>query len=528
MLGNAKNGRRISGPIVRIAEIGIALGIAIMILSVSISTGFQAEVRNKVIGFEAHYQITEQSFENSYESRPIQIDNHILKSIDSIPEFSHAQTFAIKPAILQSKTDQAHQHEIAGIVVKGIDENFDYQFIQENLVSGKCFQIGKKLNDSILISKSLCNKLGLQLHDKVSTFFVQKKGPKQRKFVVGGIFETSLTEFDQKFIFCDIGQLQQLNNWGIRLSISFGDSLIDSQLKSSVKAFGGDGSHLYSINGGPFYSQSDFMLPINSTRQISIVASDFEFTKDDQHMVSVPDTLILTIDSVLVNNEEGKINLTRTANSNGILSFAGDRTKFNITITQSGFSRRQYIGGYEVFIKDFDQLQTAEKKLEHIAYPFLEVQNITATYPEIFGWLNMLDTNVYIIIALMVIVGIINMISALLILILERTNMIGVLKVLGSSNWTVRKVFVYQGAYLVGRGLLWGNIAAGVIIWIQNQFHLLTLPREGYYLDIVPMYAPIGHFLAVNLGAFVACSLALILPSYLVTKITPIKVIKMD
>ena len=193
------------------------------------------------------------------------------------------------------------------------------------------------------------------------------------------------------------------------------------------------------------------------------------------------------------------------------------------------------ISGYEIFIDDFDDLAYIEHQVKGItASSFsadgasLKVRNIVRKYPQIFSWLDMLDLNVWIILSLMILVAGFNMVSGLLIIILEKTNMIGILKALGTPNWSIRKIFLYQSSMLIGKGMLWGNVIGISICLLQYWFEIIPLDPANYYVDTVPINLNISHLILLNIGSLIATVSMLLIPSYLITKITPAKAIKFD
>lgn len=188
----------------------------------------------------------------------------------------------------------------------------------------------------------------------------------------------------------------------------------------------------------------------------------------------------------------------------------------------------QQVGLFEVFIKDFDQMDSVgEYVYNHIPTTY-DSQTIAQKYPTIFEWFHTFDLNIFIIIAIMVIVGGVNMITAILVLILERTPMIGTLKALGATNWNIRKIFLYNAAYLIGLGLFWGNLIGLSLLCIQYYFAPLKLDPTVYYVTEVPIYLHMGYIIALNVGILITCLLMLLVPSYIVSRISPIKAIKFE
>lgn len=540
ILKGTKDDGRFSRPIVLFATIGIALGIIVMMLSISIVTGFQSEIRNKVIGFGSHIQITNGGSNISYESSPMHRDQPFLNVVEQMPEVKHYQMYAIKPAIVRSKGDSIEQngrlklqHDIQGVVVKGVSQDYDWSFFASKMNEGTPpkYRSGVK-NDSILISQYLADKLKLELYDKVSTYFVKDSGPKEKKFIVAGIYETGLEDFDKQFLFADLAQLQQLNLWGIKNSILMQDQCINESLVFEATAFSSEKNILHSWNKGPFQPKDRLLLPVTSDTVIQLISG--AFTSEDYGppvLMLDPDTCYLEI-KINSNETECLCALGSLMDSEGLNDTTRLYTFEQGTITtifhEGKGSRQNYIGGYEILLHDYEQVSNAVDLIDEETFALFNVTTIQNLNPEIFGWLEMLDANVYIIIILMIVVAIINMTSALLILILERTNMIGVIKALGGTNSSIQKIFLWNGSFIIGRGILWGNAVALLIIFLQNQFGFIQLAESTYFVKEVPMYFTLDYFLLLNLGTLIICLIALLLPSLFVARITPSRALSFD
>lgn len=398
MKGN-RNSKKFTQPIIKISIAAIALGITVMIIALSIVSGFQREIRNKVIGFGGHIQITKYDSQNTYEATPIDKNQAFYPSLDTVEGIKHIQIFATKAGIIKTNED------IYGVIVKGIGSDFDWSFFNDKLKEGSPIVIdtANPTND-IIISQTIANKMNIKLHDKMFLYFIQTDGQLRPKdFTVKGIYQSGLEQFDNIYVITDIAHIQKRNNW--------------------------------------------------SSNQI---------------------------------------------------------------------------GGFEVIIDNYDDLTKLDEFVyDHIGYDLHSVTIIDKN-PDIFNWLELQDINVMIIIILMVLVAVINIISALLILILERTNMIGILKALGMPNWNVRKVFLYNALNLIIKGLVIGNIVGIGLCLLQLQFGFLKLPEESYYVSQVPIKLDLYSIIILNIGTLIVCFLMLILPSYVITKISPVKAIRFD
>jgi len=404
LIKGRREGTSFSRPINVIAVIGIATGLAVMILAVSILTGFKQQIREKVVGFGSNIQIVNFDSNISFETAPISKEQEFIPKIKKMPGIKHVQVFATKAGII--KTDE----EIQGVVLKGVGSDFDWSYFKSNMVDGSAFTVTDTgRTNEVIISKKISDMLRLKTGDSFAMHFVQDP-PRSRKFTISGIYETSLEEFDKMYVFCDIGHIKRLNGW-----------------------------------------------------------------EDDK------------------------------------------------------------VSGFEIFIDDFDRLAEMTMAVrDAIGYKISEdetkfkVTNIREKYPQIFDWLNFQDLNVIIIITLMLIVAGFNMISGLLILILEKTNMIGILKALGSEDVTIRRVFLYQAAYLIGKGLLWGNLIGIGLAMLQLKTGLISLDPTSYYIKYVPVNLELTHILLLNVGTMAAIILMLLVPSKLISRITPVKAIRYD
>jgi lipoprotein-releasing system permease protein len=396
--------KNVSRPAVRIATIGIALGLAVMIISVAVVIGFKNEIRNKTIGFGGHIQITNFDNNNTYAMNPIKADNALIKKIASLDGVRHVEKFATKPGIIKTDT------EFQGIVIKGVDANFDWNFFKSNMVEGRIIDVSHSTaSKEVVLSKYMAKLLGLKLGDSFFTYFIQDQ-VRARKFKIVGIYSTNFIEYDKLFLIADMRQVQSLNDW-------------------DKDSFSG----------------------------LEVLISDFD-----------------KIDEV------------------------GDAV-------------------YDVTANKFNK--------EGAAY---STQTIKQINPQIFSWLDLLDMNVWVILFLMLAVSGFNMISGLLILILERTNMIGILKSIGATNWSVRKIFLYHSFFLIGKGMLWGNFIGLSLCAIQYFTGIVPLDPEAYYVATVPIYFNWLYIILLNVGTLIASLLMMIGPSYLITKINPAKIIRYE
>ncbi|MCD4735584.1 MAG: ABC transporter permease [Bacteroidales bacterium] len=387
-----------SRPIVRISVASIAIGLAAMLISVAVVRGFQVKVSEKVTGFGAHIQIGGYDVIQSFEENPVLRFQPFYPDLDTLSIVRHIQVFATKAGIVKT-TDQ-----IDGVILKGIDSDFDWSFFKDNIVEGKplVFNDSVRSND-VIISSSLASRLNLILGDPIRMYFISPDAhaPIGRKFRISGIYKTGLDEFDKMYVLGDIRHIQKLNGW--------------------------------------------------------------------------------------------------------------DQTQ---------------VGGFEVMLNDLNDLDYAANLIYNNIGPDLNIRTIRELYPQIFEWLSLHDMNALVIIVLMLIVAGITMISTLLIIILERSGMIGVLKALGTQNRSIRKIFIYNSVYIIGKGLFWGNVAGIGIIVIQYYTGLIKLDEASYYVSEVPVLLSAGTVVILNVISMIVCVLMLILPSYIVTRIAPVRIIR--
>jgi len=391
----------ISAPIIKIAISAIAIGIIMMIVSVATGIGLQQKIRDKVSAFNG--QIIISNFDNNNSEvtlTPISKKQDFYPNFKSVPEVSHIQAIATKAGII--RTENAFE----GIVFKGVGGDYDWNNIKEYIVEGKVPDFSKTLNEEVLISRLLADRLNLKVGDNFNTFFIkeeQGKMPNSRRFKITGIFNSGFQQFDATYIIGDIRHIQRINKW-------------------------------------------------------------------------TPDQ----------------------------------------------------VGAFEVFVKDFDNIKTTGIQVYDQTSSNLDTKTIIEKYSYIFDWLQLFDFNIVVILGVMILVATINMVVALLVLILERTQMIGILKAMGANNWTVRKIFLYNAFYLIIRGLFWGNLIGIAILLIQQQFGVVQLNPENYYVNQAPVYLNWGYIALLNLLTITICFIVLLIPSYIITKISPVKAIRFD
>ena len=391
----------ISAPIIKIAISAIAIGMVMMIISVATGVGLQQKIREKISAFNGHIIISNyDSNQSEVTLVPISKNQDFYPKFDVVSGVSHIQAIASKAGII--RTENAFE----GVVFKGVGADYKWDNIKEYLIAGKLPDFSNKLNEDVVISQFLANRLKLKVGDPFNTFFMkegQNKLPNIRRFKIVGIFNSGFQEFDATYVLGDIRHMQRINKW-----------------------------------------------------------------KADQ------------------------------------------------------------VGAFEVFVDDFDNIQSVGEQVYQHTGSTLDTKTIIEKYSYIFEWLQLFDFNIIVILIVMILVATINMVVALLVLILERTQMIGILKALGANNWSIRKIFLYNASYLILRGLFWGNLIGLAILLLQKYFGIIKLNPEDYYVDQAPVYLNWGYILLLNGLTISVCFLVLLIPSYIITKISPVKAIRFD
>lgn len=389
--------------LVNVSVIAIALSMAVMILSVAILTGFKKEIKDKLTGFGSHIQISSLTANNSWEAGPISSEQPFIAQLKRDPDIAGMYPFATKPGIVQSGK------ELQGIILKGVEKGYDWDFFARNLTSGRIPDPGNPDSLEVMISKSLARLLRVNPGMKLNTYFIQDP-PRMRPFKICGIYETGLEEYDKVFVYCSLAQIREINSW-----------------------------HGSEISG-------------------------FEIRlKDPSKMEEVAARIRESVDKTGINSDN-----------------------------------------------------------------LLQVKTLRDIAPGFFDFLGLTDTNVWVILTLMILIAGFNMISGLLIIILDRTKMIGTLKALGTDNRSMSKIFLYQAVYIIGKGLLLGNMIGLILAWIQDRFRLIPLNPQSYFVDSVPIHLNPAHLLLLNAGTLALTLLMMLIPSALLTRISPGNTIKFD
>lgn len=392
--------RKVSRPAIHIATAGVAIGLAVMIISVCVVLGFKHTIRDKVIGFGSHIQVADFLTLQQMEQYPIVIDDSMIDVLKHIPDVAHVQRFAMKEGILKTDSD------FLGVAFKGVGPDFDSTFIHNNMVEGSIPPFSDSVShNKILVSQLMADKLHLKSGQRIFAYFFDNNSVRTRRFTIAGIYQTNLKKYDETIVFTDLYTAVKLNGWesdqasGAELSVNNFDNLdmVESRVISKVK---GTVDHY-----GETYSSAT--------------------------------------------------------------------------------------------IKELN--------------------------PQIFQWLDLMNLNVWIILALMLIVAGVTMISGLLIIILERTSMIGILKALGARNKTIRHTFMWFAVFIIGKGMLIGNVLSLGLLAFQQAFGIIKLDAQTYYVSTVPVEINALYIVALNVATLLISVFMLVAPSYLISHIHPAK-----
>ena len=392
--------RKVSRPAIHIATAGVAIGLAVMIISVCVVLGFKHTIRDKVIGFGSHIQVADFLTLQQMEQYPIVINDSVVKALKQISNVAHVQRFAMKEGILKTDSD------FLGVVFKGVGSDFDSTFIHSNMVEGSIPHFSDNVgHNKILVSKLMADKLHLESGQRILAYFFDNNGVRTRRFTIAGIYQTNLKKYDEMMVFTDLYTAVKLNGW-----------------------------------------------------------------EHDQ------------------------------------------------------------ASGAELTVDNFDNLEKVESRViskikgtvDHYGETY-SCATIKELNPQIFQWLDLMDLNVWIILVLMLIVAGVTMISGLLIIILERTSMIGILKALGARNKTIRHTFMWFAVFIISKGMLIGNILSLGLLALQQTFGIVKLDAQTYYVSTVPVEFNALYILALNVATLVISVFMLVAPSYLISHIHPAK-----
>ncbi len=398
-------GKKVSRPAIRIAMLGIAIGMATMIVSICVVLGFKHTIRDKIAGFGSHIIVSNyMTLQTTDLTHPVNANDSLVKVVKGIHGVRHVQRYSQKQGVLKTDAD------FLGVMFKGVGEDYDTTFLANNMVAGKMPRLSmQKSTRQLVVSQNMADKLRLKVGSKVFAYFLGEADVRVRPFTVAGIYQTNLTRYDESICFTDLYTISKLNGW---------QSMPDE--------------NIYEVSG------------------MEITTAGFD---------SIP-----AVEESIIN----KINKTMDSDNNPLTSAT--------------------------------------------------IQDLS---PQIFSWLDLLDLNVWIIIILMVCVSGFTMISGLLIIILERSSMIGLLKALGARNTMVRRTFRWLALFIVLKGMLWGNVLGIGLCLLQRFTGIVRLDPTIYYVAEAPVEINIMLLVVLNAATLVVTVAALVLPSTLVSTIQP-------
>ena len=396
-----------------IAMLGVALGIAVMIVSISVVIGFKHTIRDKVVGFSSDIVVSNyMTLQTTDQTHPINANDSLVKAFQSIKGIKAVQRYSQKQGVL--KTD----YDFLGVMFKGIGEDYDTTFIASNIIEGKMPRLSLyKSTQQVLISKTMSDKLQLKIGDRVYAYFLSDDDVRARPFDVVGIYQTNFSRYDEAICFTDLYTISRLNGWEIDK----------------------DGGKNLNVTG------------------CELITNDF--------------------DSIDVVEERVIEKVNKTCDS------------------------------------DLNPLTSA---------------TVYDMSPQTFAWLDLLDLNVWIILILMICVAGFTIISGLLIIILERTSTIGLLKALGARNSMIRRTFRWLATFIVVKGMIWGNILGIAICLIQKYCGIVKLDATVYYVSEAPIELDWGLIALLNIVTFLITTAILVIPSFFISTVEPAKTMRME
>ena len=529
--------------------LSIALSMIVNLITISVVTGFQHEVRDKVTGFGAHLTIQRVGDFSVFEAEPIHSKQAFVKELRANNQISGAYPVGYKPILLQSEvhksvrnpdgtTTEQSRKQIHGALLKGVDNTYNFSFFSKHLKQGRLPSLrSAEKSSEVILSRQIAQDLQLKLNDTIHGFFV-KDQPVKRLFKLVGIYETGLEEFDRKIVVGDIQQVQELSDWGLKANIEVADTLYNGQLIiRSVISGRKEGFIRYDWGNGPEEYSGISICPTRDTliRLIVYQENRQRVTESDTAFIRIKVTGDMNSPCVFTQNSSGEIEKIYAQGDENRFQIDAGKKRLNFEIQNGKGRAASFVGAFEINVKnweDLKEIQTSLKKrfelIPNEHNESLQVLSIVDAQKDIFVWLSFLDVNVIIILTLMFIIGIINMGSALLVLILVRTSFIGVLKSLGASNWSIQKIFLYQVGQLIWKGMLIGNCVGILVCTIQYFFKPFSLNPEVYYLDSVPVEFTWVSWFLLNISTLVICLTALLLPSILITRIQPAKAVRFN
>ena len=388
--------------VIRLSIVATVISVTVMILTLAFAGGFQQTIRQKIFSFWGHIRV--QSFDAARvaiaEETPILMNDSVTKLKENFPAIKTVQAFATRHAIVKAS------ETIEGVMLKGVQQQYDFQNLDKFLVEGKWIDFSNPdYSKEINLSAYTAERLQLKVNDSILIYFIQPGSEsanfRARRVKLAGIYKTGIEEYDKLIAIGDLRLVQKLNNW-----------------------------------------------------------------------------------------------------------------------------EPNQIGGYEIFLHDYNKMDDVNEEIVPDLPMSLQANTIRYIYPNIFDWLGLQNQTMLIVLIIMVAIAVLNLITCLLILVLERTRMVGMLKALGARTPTIQRIFLYHGAVITGTGLLVGNIVGLSICWLQQRYGFITLPEDAYYISKAAVHIVWWQVLAVNIGTFLICFAVLLIPTFVVKKIQPVRAIQ--
>lgn len=412
-----EGGKKFSRPAIRIAMAGIAVGLMVMIVSLAVVMGFKREVTQKVIGFGSRIQLLSLTQTTEYEMLPVHTSDSLDRAMKKIRGVDKVEKFATTLGILKTEDN------FSGLTFYGVGEDYDMEFFRKSMVEGEVPEFSsREASNKLMLSKRIANALNVKAGDKIYAYFMGDKGLRARKFIIKGIYETNLADYDNNYAFTDIYTVRKLNGWTKDMS-------------------------------------SGYQMTVKNFDEVEAVTD--------------------------------RISKKVCLGKEYILPYSYMDQVINVGVHYGAFS------------------------IKHLA-------------AHTFSWLEVLDMNVIMILILMICVSSFTIVSGLLIIMLERINMIGTLKALGSTNMSIRRIFVNFSIMLVGKGMVIGNAAGLLVCWLQDKYHVAKLDATIYYIDSVPIEFSWTYFLAVNLITLLISSIVIFGSSFLISLSKPVKAMRFE
>lgn len=489
---------RKSGIMLRVATLCVAVSVTVMLIALSVVNGFRRTVTEKVSGFSSDIQITAVGSGNSYEVPPVVYDPEFAESLRTAPGVTHVQRFATKAGIIRQDST------IQGIVIKGYAPETDTTFLHRQMVAGRIpvYSDTARSREAV-ISESLSRSLRLQCGDRFEVLFIGSSAPRRDRLRVAGIYNSGMAEFDRMTVIGDLAIVQRLNGWsrdqisGYELAVSPGTDLNETA-----------------------WYLSDELQPANVLDGWDEAAADTEDQTSDTESPAADEATLSDTDTDTTPDAETPQGTTSPFTTDPSTATQGT-SLFGATADLATTAQNDSDNPNAPENRD-----AQEESEDSYTSPDLEITTVTDRYPQIFDWLQMLGLNTTIVIVIMLVVAVVNMSSGVLIVVLEQTRTIGILKALGMGNAPLQRTFIVRSMGITLRGVLWGDLIGLALCLIQQYTGVISLDPESYMMAAVPVRIDWLQVVALNLGTLAVITLSMVLPTAIIARITPDKSIR--